>query len=124
VPLLLLALLTTHFYSRGWWRKGLLIMLVVPLSVVLNALRIWLTAILTVNGHAELARNFFHDFSGWLIFMVAATLLYTSHLILKRIGTESLEKQQVDPGAGTFYHLRPLLVTVMVCLIFAEALWP
>ncbi len=119
VPLLLLALFVGHFYSRGWWRKGLLIMLVVPLSVFLNALRIWLTGLLTVNGHAKLAENFFHDFSGWLIFMVAAMLLYGSHLILKQIGPLKSEKQQNDPGAGPSSYLKPLVLTTIICLIFA-----
>ncbi len=121
LPLLLLALIVGHFYSRGWWRKGVLIMLVVPLSVVLNALRIWLTGILTVNGHAKLAESFFHDFSGWVIFMVAAVLLYFAHLLLKRVGPDVREKPKTDPGAGTSGYLKPVLLTVFIFLIFAAA---
>jgi exosortase len=91
MPLLLLSLLMGYLLSRGWWRRGVLILLVVPLSVGLNAFRIWLTGILTVNGHAELAQDFFHDLSGWIIFMIAGGILYLVSLVLKRIGRVNSE---------------------------------
>ncbi len=76
MPLFLLALLIGYFFTRGWWRNGVLVLLVVPLSVFFNALRIWMSGILTVKGHPELVENFFHDFSGWVIFMLAGAILF------------------------------------------------
>jgi EpsI family protein len=85
IPLLLLALLVGYYFSQSWWRKGLLIFLVLPLSVLLNSLRIWLSGLLTVMGHPELVESFFHDFSGWVIFMIAGAILFGVKLILERI---------------------------------------
>ena len=59
MPLFLLALLIGYFFTKGWWRNGVLVVLVVPLSVFFNSLRIWMSGILTVKGHPELVENFF-----------------------------------------------------------------
>jgi exosortase len=66
IPLLLLALLVGYFFSKGLWRRVVLLFFVIPVSVLLNSFRIWITGILTVNGHGELAENLFHDFGGSL----------------------------------------------------------
>ena len=92
MPLFLLALLIGYFFSRGWWRNGFLVLLVVPLSVFFNALRIWMSGLLTVKGHPELVENFFHDFSGWVIFMIAGAILFGVTRIINRIGAERRER--------------------------------
>ncbi|MDZ7583170.1 MAG: archaeosortase/exosortase family protein [Deltaproteobacteria bacterium] len=78
MPLFLLALLIGYFFTKGWWRNGIIVLLVVPLSVFFNALRIWMSGLLTVKGHPELVENFFHDFSGWVIFMIAGAILFAA----------------------------------------------
>jgi exosortase/archaeosortase family protein len=59
---------------------------VIPISVLLNSFRIWITGILTIYGHAELAENLFHDFTGWLVFMIAGVMLFGITLVLKKVG--------------------------------------
>jgi EpsI family protein len=86
IPLVLLALLVGYFFSKGLWRRVVLLFFVIPISVFLNSFRIWITGILTVNGHGELAENLFHDFTGWLVFMIAGAMLFGITLVLKRIG--------------------------------------
>ena len=85
MPLFLLALLIGYFFTKGWWRNGVLVLLVIPLSVFFNSLRIWMSGILTVKGHPELVENFFHDFSGWVIFMIAGAILFGVTRILNKI---------------------------------------
>ncbi len=84
MPMVLLSLLIGHFFSRGPWRKLVLLLLVLPLSVILNALRIFLSGVLTVHGYKQLAEGFAHDFAGWLMFMIAAGLLLASAKLLNR----------------------------------------
>ena len=86
MPLFLLALLIGYFFTKGWWRNSIIVLLVVPLSVFFNALRIWMSGLLTVKGHPELVENFFHDFSGWVIFMIAGAILFGVTRIINRIG--------------------------------------
>ena len=123
MPLILLALLVGHFASKGWWRKTVLLMLVVPLSVFLNAFRIWITGMLTVKGYAELAESFFHDFSGWLVFMVATGLLVMATLILRRIGSVATQKTIADPGGPVFGLQRALALSAIACILFAASGW-
>jgi exosortase len=100
IPLLLLALLVGYFFSKGLWRRVVLLFFVIPISVFLNSFRIWITGILTVNGHGELAENLFHDFTGWLIFMIAGAILFCITLVLKRIGTDEGKKHKdIGPSA-------------------------
>jgi EpsI family protein len=100
IPLLLLALLVGYFFSKGLWRRVGLLFFVIPISVFLNSFRIWVTGILTVNGHGELAENLFHDFTGWLIFMIAGAMLFGITLVLKRIGTDEGKKHKdIGPSA-------------------------
>lgn len=86
MPLFLMALLVGYFFNKRLWQRAILIFVVVPLSIFVNSIRIWITGLLTARGYEKLAQSFFHDFSGWLIFMVAGGVLVAAALILKRIG--------------------------------------
>jgi len=94
MPMILMALLVAYFFVKGRWRWTVLLFLIVPLSVFVNAVRIWMSAVLTASGHPELARNLFHDFSGWLMFMIAGMFLVAAALVLKRLGKEEREKRK------------------------------
>jgi exosortase D (VPLPA-CTERM-specific) len=123
MPLLLLSLLVGHFFSRSWWRKAFLVSFVVPLTTFLNAFRIWLTGILTIMGHAELAQDFFHDLSGWLIFVIAGAILYGAAMMLNRFGPEGVEKRVTDSGARSIGIFRPVMLSVAICLLFVGSGW-
>jgi EpsI family protein len=96
MPLLLTALLVGYFFNKRLWQKTSLIAVVVPLSIFVNAVRIWVTGILTTNGYGRLAQSFFHDFSGWLIYMIAGAFLIAAALVLKRLSKEEREKRKED----------------------------
>ncbi len=118
LPMILLALLIGYFFNRGLWRRLLLLAIVPPLSIVVNALRIGFSGWLTVNGHRELAQNFFHDFSGWLVFMVAAAILVGISLILSKVGRKAKDRPLIDQSKGRAAGLmRPLTGTLAACLL-------
>jgi len=93
MPLFLMALLVGYFFNKRLWQRTILIFVVVPLSIFVNSIRIWVTGLLTAHGYEKLAQSFFHDFSGWLIFMIAAGVLVAAALILKKIGGKSKEQR-------------------------------
>ena len=120
VPMILLALLVGYFFNRGLWRRLLLVAIVPPLSVVVNAFRIFVSGWLTVNGHRELAQNFFHDFSGWVVFMIAGVILLGISTVLRKIGRPAIlppikDKRTIAPVG----RIKPLALTTIVCLLFA-----
>ena len=89
MPLILMALLFGYFYCRRWWQNAILLIAVIPLSIVVNGMRIFVTGMLHVWGKPELAEDFFHDFSGWIVFMLAGAILFGMSLLLRRIGRRS-----------------------------------
>ena len=123
MPLLLMSLLVGYFFSKRFWRRAILLILAIPISVILNSFRIWITGILTVNGYAELAENLFHDFTGWLIFMIAGVLLYITTLFLNRIGSNPADRSIKDVGGYRSGLLRPLVLTAIICLAFVTSGW-
>jgi EpsI family protein len=92
MPLILMALLFGYFYCRRWWQNAILLITVIPLSIVVNGLRIFATGMLHVWGHPELAENFFHDFSGWIVFMLAGAILFGISLLLRALDKGSTEE--------------------------------
>ncbi len=122
IPLFLLALLIGHFFSKGLWRKVVLLFFVVPVSVFLNSFRIWVTGILTIKGHGELAENLFHDFAGWLIFMIAGVMIFGVTLVLKRIRFGHKRTKTDDPWSTQVKGMtKPIVPTIIVGLIFVTS---
>ncbi|MGH9444596.1 MAG: exosortase [Terriglobia bacterium] len=55
----------------------------VPIAVLANGLRIMGTGITGLYWEPSKAQGFFHEFSGWMIFVVALITLYVVHQILR-----------------------------------------
>lgn len=70
------------------WVRCLLVAFMVPSAIVTNALRIMGAAVLAHSFGPAAAGGFLHRFSGWAIFLIAIFLMYLSHAILRRFGTE------------------------------------
>ena len=58
MPMILMALLVAYFFVKGRWRWTVLLLLIVPLSVFINAVRIWISALLTASGIQNLHKAF------------------------------------------------------------------
>jgi exosortase len=71
------------FDSRAWMRLVIAI-LVVPIAVVANSLRIVATAIAGSYNRAW-GEGMYHESTGWIVFVVAFFCIVISHLILKAI---------------------------------------
>lgn len=78
--------------AYGWlaeprrWVRLLLVVLMVPIAILTNALRIMGAGILGRRFGAWAAEGFLHEFSGWVIFLTALAVMFASHRILRRIG--------------------------------------
>jgi exosortase D (VPLPA-CTERM-specific) len=123
MPLILMALLFGYFYGQRLWQKIVLLALVLPLSIVVNGLRIFGTGMLYVWGYPEMAEDFFHDFSGWLVFMTAAGILFGTSLLLRRIGSGEKKIPLNDPGSTPTSLKRQAAITIAICLFFTGSGW-
>ena len=59
-----------------------------PIAVAANSLRIVGTGLLVQYWDPEKAEGFFHEFSGWLIFVVSLFMLYLFHRIMRIFWSE------------------------------------
>ena len=82
-PLLALGILYAHFFEREVWKKIVCVLATLPIAVLTNALRVGLTGILIPYFGVEVAQGFFHDFSGWVIFLVAFAFLFLLGRLLR-----------------------------------------
>ncbi len=84
-PMIILSILLVYFSRTALWKKALVVFSSVPLTIFTNALRIALTGILSERYGAAAVEGFFHDFEGWLIFMVTLGALVVQIKVLNRL---------------------------------------
>jgi EpsI family protein len=85
LPLIIMGLLIAYFYKDRLWKKILLVVSAVPLTILTNSLRIAMTGILYQYWGPSVAEGFFHGFSGWFIFMFTLGVMLLEMLTLKRV---------------------------------------
>jgi exosortase len=85
VSLVTLAVFYAYLAESRIGLRLALIALMGPIAVVSNAFRIFGAGVLTEKVSTRLAHGFFHEFSGWLIFVAASFLMLATHWALRRI---------------------------------------
>ena len=105
-PLLILSILIAYFYRSRWWKKAVIVLLSVPLTIFTNSLRIALTGILSQKYGSVVIEGFFHDFEGWFIFMISLGALLAVMWGMNRLFPEHARKSKTgqvhsfSKGAG------------------------
>jgi exosortase len=91
VSLLTLAIVFGYFSdSRGWVRTVLAISSV-PVAIVTNGFRVAGTGIAAHQFGAAAAEGFFHEFSGWLVFVAAFILMLVVQRAIVRLAPSANE---------------------------------
>lgn len=79
---------------RPIWQRFLLMISCVPIAVFCNVIRVFITSLLQVYGHEELAQGSAHMMLGLLTFLLAASLFVLESYVLSNLFVEEPE----DPG--------------------------
>jgi exosortase len=85
---------------KPWWLKASLALSVLPITLLVNAVRIAATGLVQVHVSSEAAHRFAHDATGWLMLPLAASLMaavvwYVGRLLLE---VETISTQQLFQG--------------------------
>ena len=96
--LVVLGLLVAYLSRMAMWKKITLVISTVPLAIITNSFRVSMVGILYKFFGARVAEGFFHDFSGWVIFVISIILLLFEVWILQKIFSKNstAHEQQFD----------------------------
>ena len=73
-----------YFTQPTWLRRGILFALAIPIAVLGNVMRILTIVLVAATCSADFAMGFYHDYSGYVVFLVAILLMVaTGGLITK-----------------------------------------
>lgn len=123
VSMILLALLIGHFFVVGLWRKFFLLLLVYPLSIFSNAVRIFVGGLLTINGFPQFNEGAYHDAQGMVAFLVAGAILFFCGWLLQKVGKLREPKKIRDKGCRPASLSAAMLFTVFYVALFGGSGW-
>ncbi len=86
MSLFTVAVIFGYLFERSTVRRILLALCSLPIAVAANALRIFGTGLCVQYWDPDKALGFFHEFSGWLMFLVSLSCLYLVHLATRSLG--------------------------------------
>ncbi len=82
ISLITLAVFYGYFMEKSVVRRLILILASIPIAIAANAVRIFGTGLCVQYWDPDKAQGFFHEFSGWVIFLVSLGCLLGVHRIL------------------------------------------
>jgi len=82
VTLFTLAVFYGYFLEKTFLRRAFLALASIPIAIAANAVRIFGTGLCVQYWDPDKALGFFHEFSGWVMFLVALGCLVVVHRIM------------------------------------------
>ncbi len=75
-----------YFNQRTWLKRAILFALSVPIAIIGNVMRILTICAVGTYASSEFATGFYHDYSGYIVFIVAILLMIGAGGVLSKIG--------------------------------------
>ncbi len=94
-PLMTLGFIAAYFFKTAFWKRAIVFLSTIPITVLMNSLRIGIIGVLVEYGGKSQAEGFLHDFEGWVVFMACTALLVGEMWFLVKIGTERRPLKEV-----------------------------
>jgi exosortase D (VPLPA-CTERM-specific) len=88
-PLMTLGLVLAYFYKGATWKRVLIFLSSIPLTILLNSLRIASIGVLVEHWGIGMAEGFLHEFQGWAVFMLSFALMVLLMIGLSRVGKDA-----------------------------------
>lgn len=84
-PLTSLALLCAYLYRDRLWKRVVLVVSALPVSIFINGLRIGIVGVLVEFYGPQAAEGFLHLFEGWVLFLATLGLLVLEMWVLSKV---------------------------------------
>ena len=96
LPLIVMAMVVGYLSNKKYGERILLVFVSVPVSIFSNSLQIVALAFLSKSSSLDISvHSFFHDFSGWLVFVFSVSILCLVSAGLNRIRAGRLESDSI-----------------------------
>ncbi|MGD8569872.1 MAG: VPLPA-CTERM-specific exosortase XrtD [Gammaproteobacteria bacterium] len=87
-PLMTFGFITAYFYKSELWKRMLIFLSTIPITVLMNSIRIGIIGVTVEYWGQSMAEGFLHDFEGWVIFMTCTGVLFLEMWLLARVGKQ------------------------------------
>ena len=126
-PLMAVGFMVAYLYEAPLWKRVVIFISTIPITVLMNSLRIGLIGVTVEYWGNEMAEGILHDFEGWVVFMASLGVLLAEMWLLNKVGRNRrafhdafridlpspLPKGTRLPGPPTW---APMLVSMVVVL--------
>jgi exosortase D (VPLPA-CTERM-specific) len=126
-PLVSLSIIAAYFYRDAIWKRIVVVLSSIPITVFMNSFRIGVIAMLVEYGGLAQTEGFLHYFEGWAVFMGCVALLIVEMWVLSRLGSRRKPFSEVfsfefpqSPREVQFLH-RQLVVPAVAALLLIGA---
>ena len=92
LSLFTVAIIYGYFLERTTARRTILALASIPIAIAANVIRIFGTGLCVQYWNPDKAVGFFHEFSGWLMFIVSLICLYFVHAAMNLISKPGTEQ--------------------------------
>lgn len=122
LPLTCISYLLAYLYRTSLWKKAIVVISAIPMTVLLNSVRIAITAVLINFLGTQAAEGFLHQFEGWAVFMIGVLLLVFEIFTLEgfrwsRVKIEPMISQPsvASQSAQPVGFILPGIVALVIC---------
>jgi len=129
-PLLTLGFIAAHFFKTVFWKRLIVFLSSIPITIGMNSLRIGLIGVAVEHWGPRMAEGLLHDFEGWVVFMASGAVMLLEIMLLARIGPDRRPWRQVfgvelpprvPPGARIVWRPLPRSFLAAVLVLLAAA---
>ena len=126
-PLISLSFIAAYFFSVAYWKRTIIVVSSVPITILMNSFRIGVIGVLVEYWGIEQAEGFLHDFEGWVVFMFSIGIILLEMWLILIL---SKDKRSFNDVFGIYFPedtpenakicvraLKPTLITALIVLI-------
>jgi len=88
-PLMTVGFLMAYFYRGAAWKRLVVFFSSIPITLVMNSVRVGTIGIMVEHWGIGMAEGFLHEFQGWAVFMLCAGLMIGEIVVLNGLGREA-----------------------------------
>src|SRR5260221_8714429 len=129
-PLASFGFLAAYLLRDAFWKRAVVFLSTVPITIVLNSARIALIGVTADRWDPAMAEGFIHSFEGWTTFLVCTIFLLGEIALLRQIGRRKsvFRFDYLGPASGPLLAGRPRMskpawaafgLLVIFCLVTA-----